>query len=182
MKLIWQVVGVIALLALFAITYGLTAGLKQNKDNPVALTDFTSDTQTVGEVGGFHILYDLDWKQEDGFYRIKLFSRLNRSSLLDTIATPQTTARFSSYASKPAIELAMSDTNLNDPSNPNSDDPTFIDPLVQDIYQGVLGQIVVDGNSGGELQKVWIVTDAPAKFRLQTDPQDPSIVWLDVLK
>ena len=182
MKLIWQIIGVIGLLALFVVTYGLISGLKQSGTPKADLAGFDADTKTVGEVGGFHILYDLDWKQEDGFYRIKLYSRLNRASLLETIATPQTTARISSYASKPAIELALSDTNLTDPSSPNTDDPTFTDPLTHEIYQGQLGQIVVDGNSGGEIQKIWIVTDAPAKFRLQTDPQDPSIVWLDVLK
>lgn len=181
-KLILPSLAILVLLAIFAITYNAVNGVTPNNQNPDAPMGFNSDDQFVGQVGGLHYLRNGIVSDQGDFQRFTIETQLNRASILeDTIATPYTTAVVAKQGGKNVITLKLLDTTR-----------MYIEgDRVDDVYTGVNGTVaerlpvtkITVAPSTEEGQQIQVeVDEAAVSYKLATDPQNPSHIWLDILK
>lgn len=171
MKNILRLVGIVVLLFVFVATYFLTTGLTKQPQ-----VEFTDQPQTIGQVGGFHYLYNWELINNPDWYRLAITTRLSRSSVLEDIETPHTNV--SLYEN--ILTLTLTDTQLPE----LSDDPEageFIGKRQLAVNQDPITTIqLVD--AGTDRQRLRINLERPTQFRLQAAPNDSGVLWLDILK
>lgn len=177
------ILGIIVLLLIFAVAYQLVSkvGTLDTSEVLESVAGFSSDSQTIGETGGFHYIREGRVENKENYQRFILKTELNRESVIeDSINTPYSTATLISRNGETYIELSLSSTTRT-----YSEEGTH-----EDIYNGIDGAVDMEGPidrvdvlPGGEsAQLVHIfVNDTDTKFRLSTDPENSGILWLDVL-
>ncbi len=190
MKLILKVVGALLLVAVFIVAYTIVTNMGKERR-------FQFTRQSVGSLGGYHLLQDLTWSKRDGFYRIVIKTSLNRGSILESqIETPYTevipemkddTILFGD-GERTIPELGdyhlvvnLSDTRRFDLGGETAE-PTFTGLDKQSINEGSITEIQLHQPPDDSLQQVLVGLNRPAPFRLHTDPSNAGIVWLDILK
>ena len=191
-KFILRVVGVVILLAIFFIVYGLVTP-KPSIDFNV----FDDKTKSIGELGGFHFLTSLDYQEGEKFWRISLNTVMNRvSPIAEMIETPYITVtenktvglNLFSAGQEPLHTLGthyltvnLFDTQIIDPT---SDPETYVfqGDERQFINQDNINEVRLVQPFDDNSYQVLVGVDGPVDFRIQINTPDTGIVWLDILK
>ncbi len=184
MKIFIKLLGIFGLIALFVIAYMAVSQMDDNEndtDNNVeaqSTADFSSDKQTTGEGGGLHYMRNLVLEDHEAFYRVKVETSLNRSSVLDTIETPLTTAELKNDTT---CYLAL---HLSDTTQILEDENIFLGARGKTEYTDRDPITSIDvKDTVEEGQEVFVgLHSCEARFKLGSDPQSPGHIWLDVLK
>lgn len=175
-----KLLGVLVLVAVLLIT---TNVVKQSSTTTgEAPGGFSTNEQFVGQVGGVHYLRNGVFTDEGNFYRLEIETQLNRASTLeDSIATPYTTATVAKQGSRSILTLKVLDT-----TRMYAEEGRY-----EDIYTGVNGAVTTTppiikvnvAESTEEGQQIQIeVPTTELKYKLQVSPQNPSHIWVDILK
>ncbi|MBU2464697.1 MAG: hypothetical protein KJ844_11530 [Candidatus Edwardsbacteria bacterium] len=190
MKIILKVVGVLILLAVFVAVYTIVTNLNNEQR-------FQFVRQSVGTLGGYHLLQDIRWDDQGSFYRVSFKTDLNRDSILESqIKTPYTEVipetkddpilfgdgeRLLPELGDYHLVVNLSDTRQFDLSGDTAE-PVFEGSEQQIINEGSITEIRVHQPPDDSLQQVLIGLNRPAPFRLHVDPNNTGIVWLDILE
>jgi hypothetical protein len=192
LKFVLRLGGVVALLALFAIVYGLVSPRAEVDSNI-----FDANDKSIGQLGGFHFLTKLDYQEGEKFWRIAFNTTLNRATpLAEDLETPYievnerktTGLNLFSAGDEPLSTLGshylsvnLSDTQIIDTT---SDPETYVfeGEERQFINQANINEVRLVQPFNDSSYQVLIGVDGPVDFRIMENPQDASIVWLDILK
>ena len=190
-KFILRIVGVVVLLAIFVAVYALVTGFNGNSGF------FDTSNKSLGALGGFHLLTDFDYTNNDDYWRIALNTTMNRvSPLEDDIGTPYVEVQLKTI-DEPVLfgdgertipELGsyyllvnLSDTRVFDLSNDEAK-YVFVGNERQLINQDNINEVRLHQPPDDSLYQVLIGVDEAVEFRLQKNDEDAGIVWLDILK
>src|SRR3989344_4494733 len=178
MKLLLRIVGVIVLLGIFVAVYVISTSWSVQR---AAREGFTGNVQEIGQTGGFHLLRDIAWEELDSVYRVKIITQMNRPSMLEDIATPPVRA-VQSPVNDPikALYLTMYDTSRQDDAGEN----VFNGQSVIEINRGPIRNIEISKQETANDQSpvIFIHLTKGVLYRLQTDPDVPGVIWVDILK
>lgn len=185
-KFVLRLVGIGALIVVFGAAYFLATALK------VAPDKWDSETKTVGQIGGYHWLSDIKHEPQTDFNRIAIYTSLNRVSPLETeINTPYIQAELKNSVDDDSIAttesgpyhllLTLADTDIVD-LNTTPPQLVFVGEERQLIEQDNLNDIWLYKPQDDSTYQIVVGLDEPVKFRLQVNPDDTGIVWLDILK
>jgi hypothetical protein len=182
-KIILPVISIIGLLIVFGVVYSVVTSIDPQAPKPNTNTQgFSQDNQFVGAIGGVHYIRSGAITDNQNFQRLTFATQLNRSSVLEeTIATPYASAELVT-GDQPYIQIKLSDTTriYAEEGTP------------EDVYAGVDGDTpssaapitkvdVLESTEEGQEIRIYL-TDSSKSYRLHSDPQNPSNIWLDILK
>ncbi len=178
MKLLLRIIGVVVLLALFIAIYTVLTSWSTRR---AVDEGFTGSTQEIGQTGGFHLLRDITWEELDKVYRVKIVTQMNRSSILEEIATPSVRAA-QNPVNDPvkALRITIYDTARQDDAGEN----IFNGQSVVEVNRGPIQSIEVSKQETASDQSpvIYISLTRGVLYRLQADPNNAGIVWVDILK
>lgn len=190
--------GLIALSVVFLILYGYfntTAGKAMQANTTKPITNTTTDINTVGALGGFHLLEAMTCSDEQGYYRVTLNTRLNRSTVIDNAISVPLTKVTQAVATEPIwldgkyqdttpfgdyrLQVKLQDTGTIEQV---SDKPemVFKGPSELKIGQAPITKVRLVTGADGTVDQVLIGMDTQAKFRVSATPT--GTIYIDILK
>jgi len=178
MKLLFRVIGVLVLLALFTAVYIVITTWSVQR---AIREGFTGSVQEIGQTGGFHLLRDMTWEELDDVYRVKIVTQINRPSVLEDIVTPSVRAVQSPVNDTiKALYLTMYDASRQDDAGEN----VFNGQPIIEVNRGPIKNIEISKQETANDQSpvIFIHLTKGVLYRLHTDPDDPGVIWVDILK
>ncbi|MFH0905274.1 MAG: hypothetical protein V1826_00945 [bacterium] len=192
MKIILQIFAVIVLVAIFWVAYALVGNFAPGQ------TDFKNTPQTIGNVGGFHLLHQVTVEDQAKWYRLTITTQMNReSAIASEIATPLTTAKLEdqdqTVQADPTntitldklgayhLTVTLGDTSQTD-AEAQPPEPVFVGPDRQTINRGPMTGLRVIRRVDDGQQIIVLGLTKSVLYRLQSSPDDPGVIWLDILK
>ena len=174
MKLLFRIIGMLILLALFVSVYTVAMNWSKSRSTQ---DEFTSDPQTVGSLGGFHLLDDIkiEASPNTDFTRIMILTHLNRGTTLEGLDTPQAQVTLDENL----LKLKLSDTAF---SSDSQNEYLIQHHSIPVNYPSHAQQVTLTQPNNQDVQRVEIRLDQTARYRLQANPDDPGVIWVDILK
>ena len=170
MKLLLQIVGAIVLIVVFIVAYTVVTKV------PRPLAGFSTQPQTVGQPGGFHLLDDvrIEASPESPMTSILFLTHLNRTSATE-LDTPLAEAELS----ETQLTLTLFDTAIS-PDTANA--ALRSGHSIPVNYPSRAQEITFSQPDNPDIQTIVIRLDRPTQYRLGVAENDPSVIRLDILE
>ncbi|MBN2585389.1 hypothetical protein JXA59_01965 [Patescibacteria group bacterium] len=190
--------GLISLSVLFLLLYGYFNAVEGHLPSQSGNSGNTSIDQTintVGAIGGFHLLESMECSDEQGYYRLALKTQLNRSTIIDQkIAVPltkvtqldsseptwinnkyQDTKNWGSHR----LQVALSDTGIVDQTD-GEKVLVFQGDKTLAVNQPPITTIQMIDSPDGTVNQILVGLNAEVKFRVSSTPT--GTIYIDILK
>lgn len=189
--------GLISLSVIFLLLYGYFNTVEghfpsQSNDQNNAVT---SSDGTVGTIGGFHLLESMECSEEQGYYRLTLQTKLNRSTIIDqNISVPltkvsqvagseltwidnkyQDTSKWGSHR----LQIALNDTGIIDQTDGN-ETIVFQGDKTLTINQPPLTTVRLIDSPDGTVNQILVGLASEVKFKVSSTPT--GTIYVDILK
>jgi hypothetical protein len=172
MKITFGVISGFLLIALFFVVYSVVSNLTPGS---VDLKSFDTKPVTIGKVGGFHWLTDIKVLARDKYDTVAIYTNLNRSTIVEDIATPLAEL---TPDGKVGLRLKLTDTSVMS-DLPKADYERLSH---QTVTNSIIEDVALSNPKSLDTQEVIIRLSKASRYRLTEDPQNPGIIYLDVLK
>ena len=171
MKLLLRLLGMIALILIFVVAYLLTTNISKQP------SDFNNQPQTIGQLGGYHLLDDIkiETSSDANFTRIAILTHLNRSTAIEGLDTPRTEAVLDGTS----LRLKFFDTAFSDESQ---NEYLRGHQTISVNYPSRAQEVALTRPDDQDSQEVVVRLDRPTTYRLQPDPENAGVVFLDILE
>jgi hypothetical protein len=197
-KVTYNGLGLISLSVVFLLLYGYFNAVEGHF--PAQLNNQNSDAtvsadNTVGAIGGFHLLESMECSDEQGYYRLTLQTKLNRSTIIDQkIAVPLTkvvqvagsepTWIGSKYQDTEALGSHRLQINLNDTGIVDQTEGegrlVFQGDKTLTINQPPITAIEMIDSPDGSVNQILVGLSAEVKFKVSSTPT--GTIYIDILK
>jgi len=196
-KIAYNGFGLISLSVVFLLLYGYFNAIEghfptpTNSQNDIA----ASSGNTVGAIGGFHLLESMEISDEQGYYRLTLQTKLNRSTIIDQkisvpltkvtqVASSEPTWINNKYQDTSAwgkyrLQIALSDTGIIDQTE-GSETVVFQGNKILTVDQPPITTVRLIDSPDGSVNQVLVGLNAEAKFRVSSAPT--GTIYIDILK
>jgi hypothetical protein len=170
--------GLIALSVVFLLLYAYFTAADNHliKVNPVPVNN-QSGMDTVGALGGFHLLESIQCSDEQTYYRLTLQTRLNRSTVIDkAIAVPLTKV---TQVDGSELRISLNDTSIIDQIN-GKQEVVFMGDKTLVIDQLPITTIKLIDSPDGTVNQISVGLSSEVKFKVSSTPT--GAIYIDILK
>lgn len=172
MKITFGIISSFLLLVLFFVVYSVVSNFTPRS---AKLEGFSDQPITIGKTGGLHWLTDIKVIEHGQYDSVAIYTKLNRSPIIESIATPLVEVMPEGSV---GIRLKLTDTSvLSD--LPKTDYERISHQVVTN---SIIKDVALANPAGVDSQEVIVQLTKASRYRVSDDPQNPGIIYLDVLK
>src|SRR3989344_5335819 len=189
--------GLISLSVVFLLLYGYFNAIEGHFPSQLGIRGNTreSSDSKVGAIGGFHLLENMAVSDEQGYYRLTLQTKLNRSTIIDqSIAVPLTQVS-QVVSSEPVwldnkyqdtlawgshrLQITLKDTGIIDQMD-GKKVLVFRGDKTLAINQPPITTLKLVDSPDGSVNQILVGLSTEVKFRVSSTPT--GTIYIDILK
>lgn len=197
-KIAYSGFGLISLSVVFLLLYGYfntVAGGQLSALTAKPTSTDPSATNTVGAIGGFHLLESIEPSDEQAYYRLTLKTRLNRSTILDQnigvpltkvvqVASTEPTLIDGKQQATPSLgnyrlQITLSDTGIIDQTDGEAT-VVFTGDKTLNINQPPITKVRLLDSPDGSVNQILVGLTKTSTFKVSSLPT--GVIYIDILK
>jgi len=195
-KLSYNGFGLISLSVVFLLLYGYFNAVEGHFPSQIAQNNVVvSSNNTVGAIGGFHLLESMECSDEQDYYRLTLQTKLNRSTIIDQAISVPLTKVAQVLGSEPTwinnkyqdttkwgshrLQITLSDTGIIDQTD-SEKVLVFQGDKTLDINQPPITTVQMIDSPDGSVNQILVGLATEAKFRVSSTAT--GTIYVDILK